>query len=100
MTNKTDKHGLPWLTNRRNEPDSQLWNSIQHHVCDCCGESELFEGPRAGACVNVLCLSCGQRYNLAIYMGHLLVIEITHPGPRFPDPGEEDLFEYEFYLPL
>ena len=33
--------------------------------CPHCGSSEMADGPRGGASINVICIGCGARFNLA-----------------------------------
>lgn len=85
-----DLWGDPWLTRGRGQA-AQLVNSFRHRRCPTCGVlGDLWKGPRGGMSVNVLCGTCGTRYNMDDAM--LLPIEVTTPGPRQVPPEERALF--------
>lgn len=58
--------------------------------CPHCGSCAFRPGPRGGVSLNVFCLRCRARYNIALLPdGYYLDQEISPPEPDPPHKGGE-----------
>lgn len=89
---RSDIWGDPWLVSP-DDTGAQLRNSILHYRCPACGrKGQLLRGPQGGNSINVLCESCGTRYNLGMFRNYLATVEIITPGPREVPAMERKFF--------
>ena len=70
----------------------QMRNSLHHYRCPICGQTDLWDGPRMGCAVNVLCRTCGTRYNVTELAGSVAKVQVAASGPRWVPIEELHLF--------
>lgn len=94
-----DKWGDPWLdphvTYQGNPPDlaaCQRRNSFAHNKCPHCGEKDLRLGPSGPGAQNVLCASCGSKFNDTGVFGVDLLRDCTNPIPEMDTDATHDHF--------
>lgn len=84
-----DKWGDPWIDPRvnfgNNPPDlaaCQRRNSVAHNKCPHCGQEDLRLGPTGPGSQNLLCASCGSKFNEGGVFGVDLLRDCTNPIPE------------------
>ncbi len=100
VSTPTDKWGDPWLDPRiryeGTQPDlaaHQRRNSLQgHNKCPHCGEENLRLGPSGPGAQNILCASCGSKFNDTGVFGVDLLRDCTNPIPEMDTHATHDHF--------
>ena len=96
----TDKWDDPWISHRNsyvggNQPDlaaCQRSNSFAYNKCPHCGQETLKLGPRAPGAQNILCASCGSKFNECGVFGVDLLRDCTNPIPEMDIDATHDHF--------
>jgi len=60
---------------------------LQQHRCPYCAHDEFYRGPAGGLALNIECKRCGERYNVAMNEGQLLLAARIGYRGTWPDRG-------------